>query len=368
MTPVVLTMILSLLAVLGAAELFTNGVEWLGKRLNIARGAVGSVLAAVGTALPETLVALVAVLSGTEGGKEIGIGAILGAPFMLSTLAFGVTGLAVVGYRKRRGRRRLVIDRDVMVRDLGTFVVLYSLAVGSSFLPWREVRVLVVAILVMGYAGYLVKTFSGPGKIEGELNPLHLKVVFFRYLARRKKHEAHHEFHERRRRHQEHPPSLLPILMQVAIALGIIVGGARLFVHGAEEVALAMGVSPMVFAMVVAPVMTELPEKFNSITWVRQGKDTLAMGNITGAMVFQSSIVPSVGIAFTRWHLLSGQGHHQPALASVGVALFSGLVVLALVMRPTRSGSHRTSLHPGVLLGLSALYLVWLLFAFFIQL
>jgi cation:H+ antiporter len=367
MTLPVVTMILSLLAVLGAAELFTNGVEWLGKRLNIARGAVGSVLAAVGTALPETLVALVAVLVGTEGSKQIGIGAILGAPFMLSTLAFGVTGVAVLGYRKRRGRGQLTIDRDVMARDLGTFVVLYGLAIGSSFIPWREARLLVVAVLLLSYAGYLVKTFRGPGKIEGDLNPLHLKVVFSRYFARRGKHETDHEFHHRRRQRAHHPPALLPIVVQVAFALAIIVGGARLFVYGAEIVAVALGVPPMIFAIVVAPIMTELPEKFNSVIWVRQGKDTLAMGNITGAMVFQSSLVPSVGIIFTPWHLLASNGHHQPALVSIAVALFSGLVVLALVLRPSRSGSHRTSLHPGVLLALSALYLVWLFFAFFVH-
>ena len=39
-------------------------------------------------------------------------------------------------------------------------------------------------------------------------------------------------------------------------------------------------------------------EKFNSIIWVRQGKDTLAMANITGAMVFQASIATVVALAF----------------------------------------------------------------------
>ena len=38
----------------------------------------------------------------------------------------------------------------------------------------------------------------------------------------------------------------------------------------------------MLLALVIAPIATELPEKFNSLIWVRQGKDTLAMGNITG--------------------------------------------------------------------------------------
>ena len=51
-------------------------------------------------------------------------------------------------------------------------------------------------------------------------------------------------------------------------------------------------------ALVLAPLATELPEKFNSIIWLRDNKDTLALGNITGAMVFQSTIPVSVGILF----------------------------------------------------------------------
>ena len=44
------------------AELFTNGIEWFGRKLQLAEGAVGSVLAAVGTALPETMIPIIAIL------------------------------------------------------------------------------------------------------------------------------------------------------------------------------------------------------------------------------------------------------------------------------------------------------------------
>jgi Ca2+/Na+ antiporter len=43
-----------------AAELFTNAVEWAGYRLRLGSGATGSLLAAVGTSLPETIVPVVA--------------------------------------------------------------------------------------------------------------------------------------------------------------------------------------------------------------------------------------------------------------------------------------------------------------------
>lgn len=46
---------------------------------------------------------------------------------------------------------------------------------------------------------------------------------------------------------------------------------------------------------------TELPEKVNSILWIRRGRDTLAVGNLTGAMMFQGSLLPAVGIMLTAW-------------------------------------------------------------------
>ena len=53
--------------VLAGALLFTNAVEWIGHRLELGEGAVGSLLAAVGTAMPETLIAIVALLGAERG-------------------------------------------------------------------------------------------------------------------------------------------------------------------------------------------------------------------------------------------------------------------------------------------------------------
>ena len=116
----ILLLIISLGVILLGAELFVNGVEWLGKLFDLSEGAVGSVLAAVGTALPETLIPIIAIIFGQEkAGHEIGIGAILGAPLMLSTLAMFVTGVAVVGFRHKRTHGiKVVADYNTMSRDL----------------------------------------------------------------------------------------------------------------------------------------------------------------------------------------------------------------------------------------------------------
>jgi len=128
--------LLSFGIILVACEFFTNGVEWTGKRFNLSEGAVGSVLAAVGTALPETMVPLIAILMmGGEAGHEIGVGAILGAPFMLATLALFICGLSVLVFAKRRNTRTLHVNGKLIRRDLKFFLLAYSLAAIAAFVP-----------------------------------------------------------------------------------------------------------------------------------------------------------------------------------------------------------------------------------------
>ena len=115
---------LSFAIILAGSELFTNGVEWAGHRLSISEAAVGSLLAAVGTALPETFIPAVALLSRRRcrgAHSAVGVGAIVGAPLMLSTIALFVMGIAALGFRKRRGRIALRVPREDARRDLAFF-------------------------------------------------------------------------------------------------------------------------------------------------------------------------------------------------------------------------------------------------------
>src|SRR5919112_123243 len=97
----VLLLLVSFVLIIGGAILFTNAVEWAGRRLNLGEGPVGSLLAAVGTALPESLIPIVAVLAGAEG-EEVAIGAIIGAPFMLGTVAMLLIAVSAAAFAGRR--------------------------------------------------------------------------------------------------------------------------------------------------------------------------------------------------------------------------------------------------------------------------
>jgi cation:H+ antiporter len=294
---VVVSLVISLAIILLSCEVFTNGIEWLGHRLGLADTATGSILAAVGTAMPETIIPLMAIFFGTEEqGEKIGEGAILGAPFMLSTLAMFVGGVTV-WYAYRRGRRepRLKLRASHATRDLKYFIMMYSMALIAGIIGTTAIEdvgfdntilnVGIAAVLLLVYGFYFHRTMSDECEKKENTCPLfYCKRLFGidpEYGAL----------------------GFTFIVLQVLAALMGIIIGAKFFVDGVEEVSLTLGVPAIFLAFVIAPVATELPEKFNSVLWYLRGKDTLAFGNITGAMVFQSSIPVSIGLLFTDWSL-----------------------------------------------------------------
>ncbi len=326
----------SLLVILIAAELFTNGIEWFGRRLDLAEGAVGSVLAAVATAMPETLIPVIAilvpVLTGTpsHSSSEVGVGAILGAPFMLATLAMFVTGSAVL-ITARGGRRStdLKVNVRVLGRDVAVFVVAYSVVIGSAFLPAIPVvRWLVAAGLLITYVLYVRAHFSDEnGESDAsDLNRLHLSRLAPRRPVDIDVLPGERDAWEGR----EPAPALRIIIAQVGLALGLILVGAQVFVGAVEHLSTTIGLDPRILALIIAPIATELPEKFNSIIWVRSGKDTLAMGNITGAMVFQSCLPTVLAILFTEWTVTSDS---LLSLVSGGAALLATLLIFGSMWR-----------------------------------
>ncbi|MGN6201611.1 MAG: sodium:calcium antiporter [Solirubrobacterales bacterium] len=294
-------LLLAFAVVLAGALLFTNSVEWIGHKLEVGVGAVGSILAAVGTAMPETLIAIVALVGAAEGSEDVAVGAIVGAPFLLATLAMGLVGLFAYMYRDKRDQGlQLNVHRETLERDLLFFLVLFAIAGGLAWGPPAPVRIAVGVAFLLAYVGYIALTLRGGGEVQSEdsLNPL----IFERRSERRE------------------DPSMLLCVVQLLVGLGAMVGGAHLFVEGLLNLAESIGAEPLVLALILAPLATELPEKVNSFFWVREGKDALALGNITGAMVFQSMIPVGIGLIFTDWEL------NWHAVLSIGLGLAGGLL------------------------------------------
>lgn len=294
-------LLLAFAVVLAGALLFTNAVEWIGHRLEVGVGAVGSILAAVGTAMPETLIAIVALVGTAEGSEDVAVGAIVGAPFLLATLAMGLVGLFAYLYRDKRDQGlQLNVHRETLERDLLFFLVLFAAAGALAWGPPAPLRIAVGVAFLCAYVAYVALTMKGGGEVQSEesLNPL----IFERRSERRE------------------DPALLLCVVQLLVGLGAMVGGAHLFVEELLNLAESIGAEPLVLALILAPLATELPEKVNSFFWVREGKDALALGNITGAMVFQAMIPVGIGLIFTSWEL------NWHAVLSIGLGLAGGLL------------------------------------------
>ena len=278
-------LVLSAVAVVVAAALFVNTVEILGERLNLGEGAVGSVLAAVGTALPETSIPVVAIIASLFTGRstagDIGVGAILGAPFLLATLAMFVVGVTVLSYQRRRESDETVtVDEGTAKRDMLYFLVFFSLGAGAGIVPMPfYVKVALAIVLVVAYALYVWQTVKSGGEGMEEM-PENLTLWPSSSEA-----------------------PTWAVAAQVVGTIALMGAGAHFFVSAVEHLSESVGVPAGLIALVLAPLATELPEKFNSVIWLRGNKDTLALGNITGAMVFQSSVPVSLGLAFTSWSL-----------------------------------------------------------------
>jgi len=328
----ILFLLSGLILILFAAEGFTNGIEGLGRRLSLSQAVVGSILAAVGTALPETILPIVAILfHGGSTANRIGVGAILGAPFMLSTLAFFLVGLTtIISYFGKRRSFNLNIETDSIRRDLSFFIAMYSMAILiPSFINIKGLSILMSILLIAGYIFYAYRTFRGESmEIE------HAEEIYLWRAMRRSGIVS------------SLMPSLMVIIVQVIASLTLMVGGAHIFVKSLESFSLKAGLDPLIFALLLAPVATELPEKFNSITWTWKGRDTLAIGNITGAMVFQSTFPVSIGLLFTDWSLT------PLAILSAMLAILSSILILTEIMIKKR-------VSPLTVLAGGGLYLVY---------
>ncbi len=322
--------LLSLTVILIACSIFVNAVEWLGKKLNLHQGVVGSVFAAVGTALPETIIPVIAILfAAGQEADAIGIGAIAGAPFMLGTLAFFISGLAVIVY-SRLGRRELTmdVDVDIFAKDLQFFIVIYGIAILTTFFNESIiVKTFVAIILLLAYIYYLRVIMAHDAKMVEECEPLYLS----RFLNM--------------------PTSLGWIVFQLLLALTGISYGAYLFIGYVEDLSKILGIAPLILSMIITPIATELPEKLNSVMWIGKKKDTLALGNISGAMVFQSSFPVVFGILFTPWNL---QG---ATMVSAALALSSALFNLLWI-------KTKKTVNPYVLMFSGIFYLAFIIYLF----
>jgi cation:H+ antiporter len=308
-----------------ACEWFVNAVEWLGARLKVGPLAVGTILAAAGTALPESVVTLVAILFGSKhSGDDIGVGAALGGPLVVGTIAYAVTGVMLLSRRRTRVREMAGgiagaeppaapldgTDMGRLARDQTWFLAIFVVKVGLGLVafaikPWLGL------LFFAAYAVYFWRETGGSGEhaADEDLEPLKLQP-------------------------RRTSPSTSAVVAQTLATLVVIFLASQLFVRQLEWAGPAIGLSPIVVALLLSPVATELPEVMNAIIWVRQGKTPLALANISGAMMIQATVPSGIGLLGTPWHF-------DAPLVLAGVATLLSVIYLLVLFRTGRATAGR---------------------------
>jgi cation:H+ antiporter len=319
----------ALLLLVVCSDAFTNSVEWIGELLDLSRSAVGSVIAAVGSSLPETMIAAVALLVlHDRTSTEIGIGAVIGAPFMLGTLAFALIGvIASLRSRPSRPSRALGVRLDATTFGLALFVLTFALVVGASFAPAPLLRVAVSIIVIGAYLGYLAYHLRLRDEAS-DMAPPPLRLA--PRTAR---------------------PSPALVIVQFVAALVLTIVASRLFIASLGAISAAFGISAIVVSLILSPIATELPELMNVTIWMRRGFDELALGNVIGAMMFQTSIGSSIAMLASPWHL------DRMAYGACAAAFAGALLVLAVTW-------IRRRVEPAALVACSLFYAGYIVYAF----
>ncbi|MFD4976474.1 sodium:calcium antiporter [Streptomyces sp. NPDC058424] len=280
------------MAIYLSCEWFVNAVEWLGERLNVGKMAVGTILAAFGTALPESVVTLVAVTTGaTAEAKNIGVGAAMGGPLALATVAYGVTGAMLLLKRRKdraaaldAGRRMpALVDAGAAGPDrfgppsgeaeqaLGSEADMKRLAKDQTwFLPIFIVKV------ALGLVAFAFKP------VLGLLFFAAYAVYFWREIRGGQDEDGEQEELEPLKFQPKAAcPATWAVIAQTLVTLAVIFFATQLFVKQLDAIGPMIGLSASVTALLLSPIATELPEIMNAVIWVRQGKTKLALANIS---------------------------------------------------------------------------------------
>ena len=197
---------------------------------------------------------------------------------VLSTISYAVVGLAMLWNRRRLGRATQFIECDSkrLRRDQSWFLSIFIAKVALGLLvfaykPWLG------ALFLLAYVVYLLRELRGAQVLR---------------VQRRS---------SRSSCRPRGDPGLFWPLAQTTLALAAIAIASKVFVGQLESIGIWAGLSPQLVALLLSPVATELPETMNALIWVRQGKERLALANISGAMMIQATIPTALGLFFTSW-------------------------------------------------------------------
>jgi len=339
-------LLLVMLVMLASSSFFSHSLEHLGKYFNFSTGFTASVLIAVGTATPELIVPFVAI--GTKH-NDIGVGAVLGSSLMLLTVAFPLCGIFV--YLTRKKQYTINSEPAGTLLDLKYIgygllcIILINLLQRHFTYIW--LNILSVFILLLIYLLYLYKGYKLSKKhVASKVDQHHPSKLLLRIICDKLKISRSNTEIENE--------NILFIMVQFVFSFFMMLYSTKYLIYDIEDKAITYKISAFVLSMMITPIVTELPEKFNSVTYIIKKKDTLAIGNITGALVLQVILLPIIPTLYGLW---TADHYTLINLSCIGVS-YCWLLVIFLVQKKW----HAWQIIPTILLYILNIYI----FVFFL--
>ena len=245
-----LFIIIGFVALVKGADWLVDGASSIAKHFGISDLVIGLTVVAFGTSMPEFVVNMVSVATGST---DLAITNILGSNIINTFVILGCTALVYPITSQKRSR-----DFDIPLSIIAG--VLVFLAVWAS--------------------GYFHESVRGINRIGGIV----LLVLFVYFLYNTFRHAKDHPDEAEAEEVKE-----IPVRRAIALILGGFVGlvvGGELIVKSAVDIATRMGVSEAIIGLTIVALGTSLPELATSVIAATKHNSDIALGNVIGSNIF----------------------------------------------------------------------------------
>ncbi len=306
-----------------SADLFVAGAAAIAENMGMSPILIGLTIVSLGTSAPEVLVSINAALF---GAGDLAVGNAIGSNMANVGLVLGITVLiAPLPVHRNRLRRELP---TLLAVTLGCGLLLLDLE-----LDWIDGLLMLAALAFILFE--MIRSQSHDPNAEEEANV-------------------------------EELPHMTPTRAWASFGIGLVllVISSKVLVWGASNIALELGVSPLVIGLSIVAVGTSLPELAASLASAMKGHAEIALGNVMGSNLFNLLGVMSLPGLFETQSL--GQEVLLRDYASMlGITLLLAGGLYATTVKSAVTGGppreHQIGRAMGVLfLVLYALYYYWL--------
>lgn len=273
-----------------ASDWLVDGAKNLALRLGVSAFVVGLTVVAFGSSAPEAITSVVSIHE-----PALIVGNIVGSNIANIGLAIGLAA-----------------------------------ALKPLICKYENIKFELIAMMIAVVAITLLSLDGKLGNIEGIVLVVALFIFVYLVYRIKKEDEDDPEFVP--------PDKSVPMMKNIIMVIVGLVGlfiGAQLFVNGAEELAISLGVSPLLIGLLVVAIGTSLPELTICIMAAWKGESDLVVSNIVGSIIFNSFFALGIGAVLVDIPMSDPVlFFHMPLMIVMCIALFVMIKARNSITRP----------------------------------